>query len=183
MITIYNNKTNINNGLVQIYMQFYSSIAKGYDELYSEEQQIKHRIIKENLKIKNSDFLLDVGCGTGLLDFNCNVIGLDPSLDLLMQNNPLGHIENKIVARAENMPFKDNSFDKVISVTSMHNFDSIGKGIQEIKRVGKNEFAFSILKKTKNFDLIEEKIKNNFNIRKIIDGKKDWIFICSKIFK
>ena len=182
-MSIINIKNNINNNNSQLYMDFYNLIAKRYDELYGEEQELKNRIIKENLKIKNSDLLLDVGCGTGLLDFNCNVIGLDPSLDLLMQNNPLDHIENKIVARAENIPFKDNSFDKVISVTSMHNFDSIGKGIQEIKRVGKNEFAFSILKKTKNFDLIEKEIKNNFNIRKIIDGKKDWIFICSKIFK
>ena len=70
-------------------MQFYNSIAKGYDELYSEEQEIKHRIIKENLKIKNTDLLLDVGCGTGLLDFNCNTIGMDPSFELLRQNKPL----------------------------------------------------------------------------------------------
>ena len=87
------------------------------------------------------------------------------------------------MARAEYIPFKDNSFDKIISVTSMHNFDDISRGIQEIKRVGRNEFAFSILKKTKNFDLIETEIKNNFKIQKIIDGKQDWIFICRKFFK
>ena len=164
-------------------MNFYKLIAKGYDELYGQEQEIKHRIIKENLEIKNSDLLLDVGCGIGLSDFNCNVIGIDPSIELLRQNNPLDHISNKILARAENIPFKDNTFDKVISVTSMHNFDDIEKGISEIKRVGKEDFVFSILKKTKNFDLIEKKIKNNFNIKKIIDGKKDWIFICQKVFK
>ena len=65
----------------------------------------------------------------------------------------------------------------------MHNFDDIGNSIKEIKRVGKKDFAFSILKKTKDFDLIENEIKNNFRIAKIIDGKQDWIFICSKIFK
>lgn len=163
-------------------MNFYKLIAKGYNELYGEEQEIKRRIIKQNLEIKNNDLLLDVGCGTGH-DFTCSIIGIDPSIELLRQNNPLDHISNKILARTENIPFKDNTFDKVISVTSMHNFDDIENGISEIKRVGKNDFAFSILKKTKNFDLIERKIKENFVIKKIIDGKKDWIFICSKVFK
>lgn len=156
-------------------MDFYKLIAKGYDKLYGEEQEIKHRIIKENINIKNTDLLLDVGCGTGLADFDCKVIGVDPSIELLQQN----HMQEKILARAENMPFKDNVFDKVISVTSMHNFDNIEKSIKEIKRVGKKDFAFSILKKSNKFDFIEKTIKKNFNVKKIIDGKKDWIFICN----
>jgi ubiquinone/menaquinone biosynthesis C-methylase UbiE len=167
-------------------MNFYSSISKGYDELYGDEQRIKFDIIKENLDIKNNDLLLDVGCGTGLSDFKCNVIGMDPSIELLQQNdnNQNNHnINNKILARAENIPFKDNTFDKIVSVTSMHNFDNIEKSIREIKRVGKEDFAFSILKKSVLFDPIEKGINENFNVKKIIDGKKDWVFICSKIFK
>ena len=160
-------------------MNFYNLIAPGYDELYGKEQRIKVDIIKENLDIKNNDLLLDVGCGTGISDFNCKVLGIDPSVELLKQN--LGN--QTILAKAENIPFKDNAFDKVISVTSMHNFDDIENSIKEIKRVGKKDFAFSVLKKTKDFDLIENEIKNNFRIAKIIDGKQDWIFICSKIFK
>ena len=154
-------------------MNFYKLISKGYNELYEEEQKIKLNIIKENLKIKNSDLLLDVGCGTGFSDFNCKIIGIDPSIELLQQNN-----NQKIMARAECIPFKDQIFDKVISVTSMHNFDNIKKGIIEIKRVGKRDFAFSILKKSQKFELIEEQIQKNFKIKKIIDGKKDWVFIC-----
>ena len=69
-------------------MAFYDSIAPGYDELYAEEQRIKLGIIKENLDIKNNDLLLDVGCGTGLSsDFDCEVIGIDPSMELLQQSN------------------------------------------------------------------------------------------------
>jgi ubiquinone/menaquinone biosynthesis C-methylase UbiE len=164
-------------------MSFYNLIAKGYNELYGQEQQIKHKLIKDNLDIKASDLLLDVGCGTSLSGLNCNIMGIDPSIELLRQNKPLDHIQNRIMARAENIPFKNNSFDKVISVTSMHNFNNIKQGIEEIERVGKQDFAFSILKKTKHFELIEKEIKNNFKINKIIDGKQDWIFICQKIFK
>jgi len=156
-------------------MNFYKLISKGYDELYGEEQKIKLSIIKENLKIKKDDLLLDVGCGTGMSsDFECEVIGIEPSIELLKLNRN----NKKILAKAENMPFKDMVFDKVISITSVHNFDDIGKGIREMKRVGKNEFAFSILKKSKNFGFIEREIKNNFKIKKIIDGKKDWVYIC-----
>ena len=195
-------------------MAFYDSIAPGYDELYAEEQRIKLGIIKENLDIKTNDLLLDVGCGTGLSsDFDCEVIGIDPSMELLQQsnnnendnkkqsiiknaqkskifgtnsigfNNKTTNKNNKVLGMAENIPFKDNAFDKVISVTAMHNFDDIVKGMQEMKRVGKNDFVFSILKKSAVYKLIEKEINENFNIRKIIDDKKDSIFICSKIFK
>jgi len=192
-------------------MEFYRTIAQGYDELYAEEQRIKLNIIKENLDVKNNDLLLDVGCGTGLSsDFKCEVIGIDPSIELLQQNNNENprfsslklkilnnkkqsiiknfnnktiNENNKILAIAENIPFKDNAFDKVISVTSMHNFDDIAVGIKEIKRVGKNDFVFSILKKSAVYKLMEKEIKENFNVNKIIDDKKDSIFICHKIFK
>lgn len=163
-------------------MNFYKLIAKGYSELYGGEQKVKLGIIKENLDIKNTDLLLDVGCGTGISEFNCKVIGIDPSIELLQQNNNAQN--NKIQAKAENIPFKNNTFDKIISVTSMHNFDNIEKSIKEIRRVGKKDFAFSILKRSRFFDIIEREINENFNVKKIIDGKKDWIFICSSnIFK
>lgn len=158
-------------------MGFYDSIAKGYKELHGEEQKIKLNLIKQNLDIKDTDKLLDVGCGIGS-DFNCSVIGIDPSIELLKQNN-----NNNILAIAETIPFKDNSFDKVISVTAMHNFDNIKTGIKEMNRVGKKDFAFSILKKSALFNPIEKEINKNFNIIKIIEEEKDRIFICSKIFK
>ena len=116
-------------------MDFYKLTAKGYNELYGGEQKIKHKLIKENLDIKNTDLLLDVGCGTGLLDFNCNIIGIDSSIELLQQNSN----NQKIQAKAENIPFKDNIFDKIISVTSMHNFDNIEKSIKEIKETTKSK--------------------------------------------
>ena len=119
-----------------------------------------------------------MGCGIGLSsDFNCKVFGIDSSIELLKQNQN----NKKILAKAECIPFKDKAFDKVISITSLHNFDDVEKGIKEIKRVGKKDFAFSILKKSKKFDFIEKKLNQNFNIKKIIDGRKDWVFICNKL--
>jgi ubiquinone/menaquinone biosynthesis C-methylase UbiE len=156
-------------------MDFYNSISKGYDELYGQEQGIKLNIIKRNFKINKKDFLLDVGCGTGKSsDFNCRVVGMDPSIGLLNLNS----LDKKIIAIAENIPFKDHVFDKVISITSLHNFNDFKKGLQEMKRVGKKNFGFSVLKKSRKFNAIEREIRENFKIKKILDGKADWIFIC-----
>jgi len=132
----------------------------------------KLRIIKENLKLKKSDKLLDCGAGTGISsDFDCIVTALDPSEELLKQNNA----KDKIVGCAENLPFKDNSFDFVISITAVHNFKDIEKGILEIKRVGK-KFVFSVLKKSSKFDLIKDLIKKHFKIQKEIEEEHDIIF-------
>ena len=154
-------------------MTYYTQISKSYNKLHKEEQLKKLSIIKNNLKIKKSDLLLDVGCGTGISSkFNCKVIGIDPSIGLLKLNKS----RNKILAKAEYLPLKSNVFDYVISVTSVHNFKDIEKGLKEIKRVGKNNFIFSILKRSNTLNEIRNEIKNNFKIRKTIEEEKDIIF-------
>ena len=45
-------------------MDYYSSIAKGYDELHKEEQLKKLQIIAKHIKPKG--LLLDIGAGTGI---------------------------------------------------------------------------------------------------------------------
>jgi len=156
-------------------MGYYNKISKGYNELHKKEQLKKLSIIKKNIKIKNNNLLLDVGCGTGISSkFNCKVIGIDPSTGLLKLNKN----KNKIQGHAENLPFKDNIFDYVISVTSVHNFKNIEKSFKEIKRVGKNNFIFSILKRSNKLNEIKKQIKNNFIIKKVIEEEKDIVFFC-----
>mgnify|MGYP000548345254 CR=1 FL=1 len=72
-------------------MNYYNEISQGYEELYKEEQIKKLNFIKEFLKklginIKESDKLLDVGCGTGLTTQfwqNKNKTGIDPAEKLI----------------------------------------------------------------------------------------------------
>ena len=157
-------------------MEFYNQIAKGYDELHGREQLSKLNIIKNNLKIKYTDLLLDVGCGTGISSqFNCNVIGIDLSFELLKLNKN----KKKILSKAENLPFKDNIFDFVVSITSMHNFTDIENSLKEMKRVGKDKFVFSILKRTDKFKDIESLIKIYFKINNVIEEEKDTIFFSN----
>ena len=160
-------------------MQYYDFISKGYNELHEEEQIGKLSIIKKNIKISKETKILDVGCGTGISsDFDCFVIGIDPSIELLKQNRR----KEKLIGVAESLPFKNNYFDYVISVTSMHNFKNIKKSIDEVKRVCRGNFVFSVLKKAKKIAYIKRVIEKNFKVNKIIDEEKDIIFFCHDKF-
>ena len=158
-------------------MPYYDAISGGYDELHGEEQLSKLSIIKSNLEISKNAMLLDVGCGTGISSgFDCFVAGIDLSMGLLRQNKN----NKKILGAAESLPFKDKSFDYVISVTAMHNFNNIKKSMEDMKRVGKVHFVFSVLKKSRKFDYIKKMIEENFKIGNVVEEEKDVIFFCNK---
>ena len=161
---------------------YYDIIADSYSGLHKEEQMKKLRIMHENLSVKKSGLLLDVGCGPCFTPeiFNCKIIGIDPSKNLLSKGR-----ESKVVTLmqgfAEALPFPGNHFDIVISVTAVQNFSDIKKGISEIARVAKSDAAVSCLKRSDKLSLVRQEILNHFNIEKEIEEEKDIIFIIKKI--
>ena len=164
-------------------MGYYNEIAEGYNELHGEEQLKKLKLIKEKLgeqgiEITSDIKLLDVGCGTGIsTDFwDCDATGIDPSEELLNQNK--GKKLKLIQAAAEDMPFEDNSFDIVVSITAIQNFDDIEKGLKEIKRVGRGYFVLSFLKKSDKADMIKGLIENLFEIKEAVEEEKDLIIFA-----
>ena len=160
-------------------MNYYDEISQGYEELHKEEQEKKIEIIKKHLKVNPEDRLLDVGCGTGLTTrpWKCKRFGIDPSKKLLEKAkaaDPEGEYKE---APAENIPFEDNSFDIVVSITAIQNFEDIKKGLEEIKRVGKKRFVLSFLKKSNKAQTIEILINQLFqHIYKRVEEEKDIIF-------
>jgi ubiquinone/menaquinone biosynthesis C-methylase UbiE len=156
-------------------MDYYNSIAKGYDGLHKEEQLRKLKVIQDHLPKNLKTAILDVGCGTGISKILGNVIGIDPSRNLIAQATfPTAE------GVAENLPFKDSSFDAVVSVTALHHCTNIAKAIAEIRRVAKGTVILSILKKSKKHPLLKTEIKKQLSVQKIIDDAIDTIFICAK---
>jgi len=156
-------------------MTYYDEIAASYEKLHGEEQLQKAKIILQNLKIEPTDTLLDVGCGTAsyLSIFHCKKTGIDPSTELLKQAKiPV------IQGTAEVLPFADNSFDIVISLTAIHHADA-KKAISEMFRVAKRDIVISVLKKSVNFKAIEAEIRKHRPF-KIVEESHDIIFFCSK---
>jgi ubiquinone/menaquinone biosynthesis C-methylase UbiE len=168
-------------------VDYYDSIAEGYSELHGMEQLRKAQVIATELRPKESELLLDVGCGPASYFplFRCRYVGIDPSIGLLEQGR-LEIEENGaeevtlLQAKAESLPFSDKSFDYVISITAVHNFDSIPKGLSEIHRVAKKTIALSILRASAKFSEIESGISELFKIKRLILEEKDVIFILEK---
>lgn len=172
-------------------MDYYDSIAYGYEELHREEQQNKIRLLMPFLKISQKTMILDVGCGTGIFfeserlndaDFGLpkeNRTGIDPSAGLIAiaRKKKNGRY---LVASAEDIPFEDGAFDIVVSITAIQNFADVKKGLSEMKRVGKKNAAFilTFLKKSQKKKMIEDLICQMFDVTNRIDEGKDMIFIC-----
>ncbi len=87
----------------------YNRLANNYNELYFKEQLKKIIIIKNELKIEDEK-VLDVGCGTASYSgFFKNYLGIDNSVEMMKMANA-----NIVFGKAEDLPFKDNSFDVII---------------------------------------------------------------------
>ena len=99
----------------------------------------------EHYGLKPRQRILDVGCGMAhlLYEFTQVVPGIEvKGIDI--SDYALKHAKEEIrdslqYGKAQEIPFADNSFDLVISLTTLHNlkvFD-LKKAVQEIERVSK----------------------------------------------
>ena len=166
--------------------EYYDKLAKSYDKLYKNKYMrvVEREIIKR--EIKDDDFVLDIGCGTGeQLKILNKAIGLDISIEMAKIAK---HKTNKpvVVANAEFLPFKNKSFDKAISFFGALNHCNLKRALREVNRVLKDDgvFIFTIaniydikwiLKNILRGDF--KKVKNALKKRKgtiikIIDGEK-----------
>ena len=87
------------------------------------------------------DVVLDVATGTGLVaralreEYGCQVVGLDQSADMLSAAAARdGHIP-LVRARAESLPFADDSFDHVTFTYLLRYVDDPAYVIRELARV------------------------------------------------
>jgi len=91
--------------------------------------------------------VLDVGCGTGVhlelyRRFECSLFGIDTSQSMLdTAKKRFGEFADLKLANACEMPFKDGSFDLVISMLVLHEMDPASRpqAIDEMKRVLKDD--------------------------------------------
>ncbi|GJL53179.1 MAG: SAM-dependent methyltransferase [Nitrospirales bacterium] len=103
------------------------------------EAMIRHYGLSQNACI------LDVGCGRGFLLYeftqllsNATVVGIDASRYGIQTAKPelQGCLQ---LAKAENLPFNDQSFDFVYSVNTLHNLYNyqLSRALSEIERVSR----------------------------------------------
>jgi ubiquinone/menaquinone biosynthesis C-methylase UbiE len=144
----------------------YNSSAPFYDKRYKKIQEEKYNIVL-NGQIISMKRILDLGCGTGLLFeyflrseapekfIGSKYIAIDISLMMLEEFKlKLLNLKKKafislILSDIEHLPFREDSFNLILSFTSFQNLPTYNKSIQEIFRVSSKgtKIIISILKK------------------------------------
>ena len=169
----------------------FSEVSKKYDLMNDLMSFGTHRLWKKNLieimNIQNSDKIIDVGSGTGDLvkiiqrkNPNVSITSIDLNFEMLKygKNNFANNKNiNRINCNAEELPFKDDLFDKYIISFCLRNITLIDKALTEAMRIMKPGGTFFCLEfstpqsplvnkiyqfyKKNIIPLIGEKIANN----------------------
>jgi len=103
-------------------------------------------------QLNSSSSVLDVGCAKGFMihDFKEYVPGITiKGVDISNYaiENCIDTVKNDVaVANAKQLPFKDKSFDIVISINTIHNLaeDECAKALKEIERVKKKDAFITV---------------------------------------
>jgi len=102
----------------------------------------RSQILASLAEIKAEKKILELGCGTGeytlrLVKTGSNIIAIDISNSLIQQAKQKVNSANFIIANAENLPFKDNTFDAIVGNAVLHHLN-LDNALSEIKRVLKS---------------------------------------------
>lgn len=117
----------------------YDSIAESYDQRYLHEDVSESGAFLLDF-VHGANRVLEVGCGTGhwlelLAERVPLVAGIDPSLGMLRQAH-LG-VQNTLLIRgkAESLPFRSQSFDRIFCINAFHHFSDKIAFVSEARRV------------------------------------------------
>ena len=113
----------------------------------------EYRLLDSLLAPTPGETLLDVGCGTGYFTrrfaanpANGNMVGADIDPDMLHFAD--GHSDRSIgfvAADARQLPFRDRSFDLVVSVTALCFIEEEKQALREMLRVARRRVVLGLL--------------------------------------
>lgn len=119
----------------------------GYNYIEGRWEKVARRLL-DHYQLPASPKILDIGCGKGFLLYDilkicpgAQVFGIDISTYAL--NNAKIEIKDRLyLGSATDLPWNDNEFDLVLSITTLHNLYAydLDKALREMERVGKRKY-------------------------------------------
>lgn len=140
------------------WLDYYNDISDSYDyynhltfELQNQNENEVRSYVIDKLDIKENETILEIGCGTGRdseliinrLSKGNKYYLLDSSEAMLkicydkIKSSNKDVTKKFVISDMDNLPFKDNTFDKVFSFVSINASKNMYKVIAEIVRVSK----------------------------------------------
>jgi len=131
-------------------MAWFDAFAKDYDEWYESKlgsfvDAVEKNLIEELAQPKPNEKVLDMGSGTGtyslwLARMGLEVTALDQSVEMLKVAQNKARLQegspiNFLQGNAEEIPFDENTFDLVVSVTAVEFMDEPKEALLEAMRV------------------------------------------------
>jgi SAM-dependent methyltransferase len=109
----------------------YDSIGVNYADLRKPDRRIA-RIIESALASAHT--VLNVGAGTGSYEpADRSLIAVEPSREMIRRRSPSA--AQAVQASAENLPFRDKSFDASMATLTIHHWPDKEAGLREMRRV------------------------------------------------
>lgn len=133
-------------------------IITTYNKLHSEigmSEEFYQNTVKNSLPFLG-DYILDVGCGNGRIielvkkfKVKSMVVGIEPSLNMCL--NCRSKKLNVVRAIAENLPFKENTFDTVFITEVLERLVKPEVSLKEINKVLKKKGHLILVTPNKNW--------------------------------
>lgn len=149
-----------------------------------------YRIFPHLLGFKETHKVLDVACGLGRLleagqEYGSDLYGIDISDVAVSKASKKLTNANIQVANAEQMPFADNTFDRITCLGSLERMIDLEKVLSEIRRVAKPDAKILFLVRNINGwtwkiskDVLKTKIKASHQGAKSME---DWSKLFTKM--
>ena len=112
--------------------ELYDLIGRDYTDRRQPDPRIAHHIRAE---LEGTFSVLNVGAGSGSYEpSDLPVIAVEPSWQMISQRS---ECSNVVQAKAENLPFMDQSFEAVMAVLTIHHWANRKRGLEECARVAR----------------------------------------------
>jgi SAM-dependent methyltransferase len=115
----------------------YDVIGLGYDSKRRPDRRLSAAIHEA---IGPASTILNVGAGAGSYEPSDRpVVALEPSGVMLAQHS--GH--RRVRGVAEKLPFDDGTFDVALAILTVHHWDDLNAGLEELRRVARRQVLFT----------------------------------------